>query len=340
MSSSVSIAALAGICAGIACASTPAPADGPGTAWRSGAILPRAARDAGVTALGLDVVVAGGFTQDSAAGLTVTSRVDLLDTATGDWLPAGTLPDAPVRWTAINLAAVGATLYLLGGLDGADRTAHGESYALDPLDHTWQALPALPPGYERGAAGVVVTTGRIYLLGGIASTGPVATCLEYDVPTRTWALLPSLPEPRAWPAAMRRADGTLIVAGGLGSLDASDPRGEVWSLPPAGAASRSWTPRAAMHPPGAADPGGGCAYGAVLGQLVCAGGAAAAGARASVASYDPYNDVWTVREAMPAGRAGVPGAAIGGRLYVPGGAGAQGEPTDTLYVYTPLDTQP
>jgi hypothetical protein len=98
-------------------------------------------------------------------------------------------------------------------------------------------------------------------------------------------------------------------------------------------------PRAAIDQPG--ELRGGCAYGVVLGQLVCAGGEGGVAARRVVESYDPFNDAWTVREPMPVERAGAQGAAIGGRLFVPGGAGTLTfDPTDTLYVYTPLDTAP
>jgi len=86
---------------------------------------------------------------------------------------------------------------------------------------------------------------------------------------------------------------------------------------------------------------GGCAYGVVLGELVCAGGESGVAARNVVQSYNPYLDQWTTREAMPVDRAGTQGVAVGGRLFVPGGAQRLAfEPTDTLYIYTPLDTAP
>jgi hypothetical protein len=300
--------------------------------------MPRRALEPGVAAFGLGLVVAGGFDTSVAEGLDITAQVDVFDTASGTW---GSLPGAPVRWTHINLATVGDTLYIAGGLAGTELTAHGEVFALDPAQHAWRVLPPMDPGDERGASGVVTAPGRIYLLGGASSTQALASCLEFDTVTQSWSHLPPLPEPRSHPAAMRRSDGTLIVAGGLASLDSSEPRGEVWALPPPGSVPRAWVPRTAMHQPGELDTRGGCAYGVVLGQLVCAGGETAQAARAAVESYDPYEDVWTAREAMPIDRAGAQGAAIGGRLYVPGGAASLTvDPTDTLYVYTPLDTAP
>jgi Kelch motif len=300
--------------------------------------MPRRALEPGVAALGQQVVIVGGFDTSLREGLDITARVDTFDVTDSTW---GQLPDAPVQWTHSNLTSVGGTLYLLGGLEGANYVAHGDAFALDPLGHTWRPITPMDPADARGASGVVSAPGRIYLLGGSSSTAALATCLEYDVAMDRWSHLPDLPAPRSHPAAMRMADGTLIVAGGLESFDSSQPRGEVWALPPPGAPKREWQPRTAMHQPEDRDTRGGCAYGVVLGELVCAGGEGGQAARKVVESYEPYTDVWTVREPMPVERAGAQGAAIGGRLYVPGGAGALTlDPTDTLYVYTPLDTAP
>jgi hypothetical protein len=320
-----------------ACPAKPAPPDARASAWSLGTAMPRRALEPGVAALGLELVVAGGFDTSLAEGLDITDRVDVYDTAFGTW---STLPPAPVRWTHMNLAALGGTLYIAGGLEGTQFIARGEIYALDPFDHQWHQLPSMPAGQERGAAGVVTAPGKIYLLGGASTTAAVASCLEFDVATRSWIAMPPLPEPRSHPAAMRATDGTLIVAGGLAGLDASQPRGEVWALPPPGADDRAWTPRMAMHNRGELATRGGCAYGVVLGQLICAGGEGGLAARRQVDSYDPYLDTWTRDlEPMPVERAGTQGAAIGGRLFVPGGAAQLTfEPTDTLHIYAPLDT--
>ncbi|MEO7733825.1 MAG: kelch repeat-containing protein [Kofleriaceae bacterium] len=316
-----------------ACDSSTHRPDAPSSAW-SVTTMPRKALEPGVAALGQQVVVLGGFDTGARDGLDITARTDVFDVAEGTW---SQLPDAPVRWTHINLAVVGTTLYLVGGLEGSQFVARGESFALDPIARSWGTRAAMPPGDERGAAGVVTAAGRIYLLGGASTTDALATCLEYDIVADTWSALPDLPAPRSHPAAMRMTDGTLIVAGGLETLDSSRPRGEVWALSPPGAANRVWQART----PVPSDLRGGCAYGVVLGELVCAGGESGIDARNVVQSYDPYLDQWTPREAMPADRAGTQGASVGARLFIPGGAQRLVfEPTDTLYIYTPLDTAP
>ncbi len=316
-----------------ACGSSTGLPDAPASAW-SVTTMPRKALEPGVAALGQQVVVLGGFDTGLLDGLDITARTDVFDVAERTW---SQLPDAPVRWTHINLAVVGATLYLVGGLEGTQFTARGDSFALDPVTHTWGPREALPVGAARGAAGVVTAAGRVYLLGGASTTGALATCLEYDLLADAWSALPDLPAPRSHPAAMRMTDGTLIVGGGLASLDSSVPRGEVWALSPPGVANRVWQPRTSVP----SDVRGGCAYGVVLGELVCAGGESGLGARSAVQSYDPYLDQWTAREPMPVDRAGTQGVAVGARMFVPGGAQQLVfEPTDTLYIYTPLDTAP
>jgi hypothetical protein len=164
-------AAVAGIAsiALVACDSSAVP-DARTSAWSLGPPLLRRVLAPGVGALGLQVAVIGGFDAATGGGLDASAEVDAFDTGAGTW---SRLPDAPVRWTDGNVAAVGGTLYLAGGFEGqgAARVARGELLALDPLDRTWKQLPAMPAGSERAAAGVIATPGAIYLLGGASSTG-------------------------------------------------------------------------------------------------------------------------------------------------------------------------
>lgn len=281
----------------------------------------------GVTALGLRVVVVGGFDTDLMAGLDITKNVAVYDPASDSW---STLPDAPVAWTHIQLASIGTTLYLLGGLAGQTYTAQGESFALDTQNPSpqWRTLATMPAGMERGSAAVVVSGSRIYLLGGSSSTAALASNLYYDTLADSWGqLMPDLPAPRSHPAGMRRSDGTLVVAGGLATLDSSSQAGDTWQLAPLGT---TWNPGMMMP-----DPRGGCAYGVIQGQLICAGGEAGPSAYSSALSYDPLADTWTTLESMPDARAGAQGAAVSDRLYIPGGARQLVfEPLNTLFVYT------
>lgn len=297
-------------------------------------MLPSPRLEAGVAALGQRLVVLGGFDTDLAAGLHITTEVDVLDTFDSTWTQ---LPDAPVAWTHAQLAAIDSTLYLLGGFAGQQYVPHGEAWKLDTLTSplAWTPLATMPPGLERGSAAVVVAPPRIYLLGGASMMGALKSNLYYDITTDSWGTdLPDLPAARSHLAGMRRVDGALVVAGGLAGIDSSAQAADTWLLR---VGQPAWETRMPMP-----DARGGCAYGAVQGQLVCAGGEGGMSVFDYNESYDPLLDMWTVLEKVPARRGGTPGAVVGQRLYVPGGSDSliTFEPTSTLYIFSPLDTAP
>jgi hypothetical protein len=191
---------------------------------------------------------------------------------------------------------------------------------------------------------VVVVPPRIYLLGGASTTGALASNIFYDVAMDAWCpgaactpseQIPDLPAPRSHPAAARRTDGTLVVAGGLAGLTSDTAAQDTYLLPLSAQLAGGMWLTAAMMPRAH----GGCAYGVVQGQLVCAGGEAGTSALPYVDGFDLNNEVWAELPPMPVTNAGTQGAAVGERLFVPGGARLlQFEPTDTVYVFSPLDT--
>ena len=259
----------------------------------------------------------------------LTSSVESLDPLREQWVP---LESAPTALADANLATVSATLYLLGGLD--DTGARGESYAFDTAasNAPWRELPPMPAGLERGAAAVVVYPPNIFVLGGATATGAVSSNLAFNTISNEWTVLPPLPGPRSHGAAMRMPDGTLIFAGGR---DGDQAFSNVYALRLLGPRfEMTWEERSPM-----AVARGGCAYGVVIDQLICAGGEAGDTVLAVNESYDPFRDVWTLLPLIPEPRTGTRGAVVGGRLFVPGGtASAAREPTSTVYVFSFLDT--
>ncbi|HTR56040.1 MAG TPA: kelch repeat-containing protein [Kofleriaceae bacterium] len=305
--------------------------DAPSTPWSlSPSQVPDPRLEPGVTALGQQLVVLGGFDTDVQQGLDITQRVDVFDPTAQTW---STLPDAPVAWTHIQLVGIGTTLYLLGGLAGSMYVAHGESFVLEttasPMQ--WTPIASMPVGMERGSAAIAVSPNRIYLMGGASTANALQSVIYYDLTTDSWGQLPDLPAPRSHPAGMITPDGTLVLAGGLSGLFADSFAGDVWQLPPG---ATEWSTGLAAMP----DARGGCMYGVIQGQLVCAAGEAATSALTYTETYDPLGDKWSENTAMPVPTAGTQGAVIASRLYIPGGARElQFFPTDTLYIYAPLD---
>jgi len=304
-----------------ACGTSPSgPPDATPSAWQLGPALPGPRLEPGVTAIGNKLAMVDGFDDQ----LAIVNEVDLLDPVTGAWT---TLPSAPVAWTHLDAASAGGSLYLLGGLATTQYVASGDAYVLDLGAAQWRQLTSMPAGLERGAAGVVAAPPHIYLIGGAVQDAAVATVLDYNISTDSWTQLPDLPSPRSHPAAGRLSDGTLIVAGGLRTLDATQPIDEVLELK---VGATAWTPRAAM--PTAR---GGCAYGMLGTRLVCAGGEAGQAALHVTEAYTYATDSWETLEPMPLARAGTQGAAIGTRLFVPGGAHKLAFiPDGTMDVYT------
>jgi hypothetical protein len=304
------------------------------TAWYTEEEMPGPRLEPGVTALGQHLVVAGGFYQSEADGLGITTDVIAYDMFAEPGQKWRSLRSAPVAWTHTNLASSSATLYMLGGAEGTDFIPRGEAFALDTgqPDPQWRPLSPIPASHEpRSAAGIVVAPPFVYLVGGSTQTDALASVIAYNFSNDTWTRLPDLPAKRSHPAAMRTPDGTLIVAGGLETIYADSARDDVWALP---LGATEWQPRRSML-----QARGGCAYGVVLQQLICAGGEAGTIALGSVEYYDPNNDVWSALDDMPDARAGTQGAVIGGRLFVPGGARTLTfSPTNTLYAFAFLES--
>jgi hypothetical protein len=307
----------------------PIPLDTPASPWSMGSDVPDPRFQPGVTALGQSVAVVDGW--DTPTEL--TTRVDQYDTTHGTWLAP--LTDAPVARHDPQVAVIGTTLFLLGGLDEAGM-AYADCYALNTQfgSGAWQPIAPIPAGFERGAAAVITTAPRIYLIGGEASGAALASAIFYDSIADAWTTtggLPDLPAPRDRPAAIRRIDGTFVIAGGLAGVTADTAVADTDLLTPdQQTGSGAWVAATAMP-----DATGGCAYGAIADQLLCGGGSAGTSAVATMQGYASLSDTWTSYAAMPEPRTGAGGIAIANSLYVVGGAPTLAvAPTSTLFVFT------
>ncbi|MDQ3335885.1 MAG: hypothetical protein M4D80_12015 [Myxococcota bacterium] len=306
-----------------------------GEPWTERTALPDRRLEASATGVGARLVVIGGFVNES---LEISRDVLQYDPFRDEWSVHPL--QAPEAFTHAALTSVGGSLYLLGGLEGSAFTPSGKSWRLRPNATTWEALADMPIGHERGAAAVVVSTGHIFLLGGEIAGGFTDTILDYEISSNTWSVHPmKLTTARSHAAAMREDDGTFIIAGGNGI---QGPLGDTFALRLDGMVEL----RAPMN-----IARGGCAYGVIFGQLVCAGGEIGTAVSRVVEVYDPTDDEWTVPTIggrwlaaiaeMPLERAGAAGAIVTSRLYVVGGSQTNAlTPTNTLYEFDLLDTLP
>ncbi|MDQ3365357.1 MAG: kelch repeat-containing protein, partial [Myxococcota bacterium] len=282
----------------------------PATPWASHPPLPLGpTQETAVVAVASKLYVLGGFHTD----LGVVSAVQIFDPAACTWSMGPALPK-PLHH--INVASVGGAIYVLGALETLSFTATGEVWAWNPASETtWSARTAMPAGTQRGSSVVATIGDQIYVAGGLRN-GAVADVSRFDPATNEWTALPALPAARDH-ACGGALDGRLVVAGGRqANITSTSPT--LFAYAPGGA----WSELAPM--PTAR---GGTACGVLGDQLVVVGGEgnpdAPSGVFPQVEAYSATTTAWTTLAPMPTPRHGMGAAAIGGKLYVPGGATRQ-----------------
>ncbi|HUS65177.1 MAG TPA: kelch repeat-containing protein [Kofleriaceae bacterium] len=301
----------AALVAGLAaCAEPPAEVAGDSVEWSARAPIASGPRlEAAVVAHGGLVYVIGGF--DSPTH--VTGAVAIYDPATDAWREGARMPQALHHVSAV---AVGGRVVVTGGLR-LDFSPTGVVAIYDPAADRWESGAPMPAGTERGAAAVGVVGDEVMVAGG-SRDDAVDLVSSYSPANDRWTERAPLPA-AAYHGVAVSAGGALYVIGGLsaGLLDGSSrAMADVLRYDPD---ADAWVPRAPMP-----TPRGGCAAGVVDGLIVCAGGEADRTYHGGIApeteAYDPVTDTWSALPPMRTPRGGTAGAAVDGRLYVPGGA--------------------
>ena len=316
--------------------------------------IPDAAYAKGVSApfcgvVGDALVVAGGANFPDKSLLEGGAKrvyADIWAHEAGEWVHAGLLPDSTAYGATF---AVDGALVLAGGNVCGVTTDKVYELTLRDGAAVLRALPPLPEPMEQ--CGWTRDGDRLYLVGGVGTTGIYAcTVGEY-----VWTRLADLPEPLVQPVAFASA-GKLYVWGGFNpeTLEVSDKGLEISPLASLGRNDNSSViPSEAKESPwceAPSIPDGGTfvgATGATLpdGRLAVVGGVnRAIFARAlhntpedripylsqepaeyrfrqAVYAFDPASGAWTLLGADPACALAGPGVAVrpDGGLYVAGG---------------------
>ncbi len=305
------VAAMLGACGG-----TSGDADRPeaGTAMCDGAgcwkrlapMIGSNAQEVAVVAARGKVYVLGGFTGSG----TIVSDVRVYDPASDTWSLAAPMPMALHH---VNAEVVDDVIYLVGAMRGASFTAIGNTWAYDPLTNEWSARASMPAGTERGAAGVGVAGGKIYVVGGVRGT-PVAQVSVYDPGADMWKIL--LPLPRALDHLEAAGVGGLLYAmgGRNGVVTAVVDTVQVYDP-----VANTWSPRAPMLTARA-----GVGAGVVDGKIIVVGGEGSEvdpdGVFPQTERYDPRMDSWEALPRMRTPRHGMGAVGLDGTLFVPAGA--------------------
>ncbi|KAK5655348.1 hypothetical protein OQA88_5915 [Cercophora sp. LCS_1] len=279
------------------------------------------------------VTIGGLVSNGSTTDLTL-----LYDIPSNTW-KRGT--GAPTGLNHPNAVSHDGKIYLLGGLTGASGwRASPNSWVYDPATDKWSTLASMPASEARGSAASAVHNGTVYLAGGIPSSGGRTMDLvtAYDIPTNTWVSLPDnikkMPGARDHASYATvgtkfyvlggRADGVAAVKDTVFILDLSD-------------LSKGWRTSEAKMPTAR----GGLVAAAVGNKIYTFGGEgnpapSTRGVFPETEVFDTVSETWEKLEGMKIPRHGTSAAAVGGKIYIPGGGIIQGMgATEAFDVFTP-----
>src|SRR5207302_2058572 len=149
--------------------------------------LPSPTQEVSVIALNNLVYVAAG-----SANQARTNALWTFDPATSAWTSLAPYPGTPRDH--VGIATVGGFLYLIGGVTSWPLPSMTNFDRYDPATNSWAAMAPLP--IARGATGVSVLNGKIYVAGGLEAAVSVKDFTAYDPATNTWQTLPDMPTAR------------------------------------------------------------------------------------------------------------------------------------------------
>ncbi len=276
--------------------------------------LPMTRQEHSVVAAAGEVYVIGGYAKSST---NVTDSVQAYNPEKNSWRD---VKNFPARMNHGNAGVIADKIYVAGFyINGTMSTATTQVYSYDPSTDAWTEKAPLPTGTERAASCVAVDAGLMYVVGGAHDGMSVDSAARYDPVADKWETLPPLPERREHCTA-GAIGGIIYVAGGRrDGITGIEP--STWAYDPA---AKSWTQKASLP-----TPRGGLAGAVLRGHLFVFGGegnmaANSNGVFPNIDAYDPVTNTWEAMPPMQVPRHGYGAAALGDRIYLPGGATKQG----------------
>jgi N-acetylneuraminic acid mutarotase len=251
--------------------------------------------------------------------------VNVYDPKTNAWSEAAAPPLEIHHFQPVEL---GGKIYVLGAFTGKypHETPIENVLIFDPKANAWTTGPEIPASRRRGAAGVTVHDGTIYMVAGILDghwDGHVAWLDAFDPETAKWTQLADAPRPRDHFQAVVLG-GKMYVAGGrrssaktgetfklsVGEVDTYDFSSGKWST----ADARIPTERAGSYSI------------AWKGRVLVLGGESGAqeAAHSEVEAFDPKTGRWESLPKLLQGRHGTGVAETGGKLWVAAGSANRG----------------
>ncbi len=235
-----------------------------------------------------------------------------------------TAAPAPTKRTEVAAATLRDKIYVVGGFEKPwfgnllNRAIIASVEEYDPSMDRWTTKAPMPVGLHH--AGIGVTGGRLYVIGGFTQSGlsawqPVATVYAYDPATGTWAERAPMPTPRG-ALSVTEHEGKLYAIGG------SDRKGNSAAVEIYDPARNTWVSRAPLP-----TPRDHLATATASGKVYAIGGRLNGDYRQNLSVmevYDPVIDRWARAADLPTARSGITASEVGGRVYVFGGEGGEG----------------
>ncbi|MGZ0709598.1 Kelch repeat-containing protein [Coraliomargarita sp. W4R53] len=253
-------------------------------------------------------------------------NLDIYDPQTDSWSTGAT---PPIEFHHFQAVELNGELWVVGAFVGTYplETPVNNIYIYNPEDDLWRTGPAIPR--PRGAAGVAVYNGQVYIAGGLTNghtDGHVQWLDRYNPSTDTWTVLADTPrfrdhfqmqiiDDKIWLAGGRRT-AVASAAGVFGNMVAPVDYYDI--------VTNEWTtlPSASDIP----TPRGGSMAAAMGKELIIVGGESTAQSAAhdEVEALDTVTHTWRNLPAMNQGRHGSGLAELNGRFYIASGSGNRG----------------
>jgi N-acetylneuraminic acid mutarotase len=288
----------------------PALAAGAGEQWGRGAPLPVARGEVVAALAGGQIYVVGGFTANGEN----SARVDAYSPATNKWRR---VPDLPLPVDHAMAAGYRGKLYVVGGY-GPGRSRLTTLFVFS--GGSWTRLA--PMLEQRAAGGAAVVNGKLYVVGGVASstiarsspTGRLArSTLVYDIARNRWSMRAGT-TPREHLGVTALGGRIYALGGRTAGFDTNLSLAEVFT-PQTG----KW--RRLPRLPGKR---GGTGAAGVGRWIVSVGGESPPGTIRTVFAFDVEGRRWRKLPNLPTPRHGLGVAAVGRRVYVIGGGTSPG----------------
>lgn len=270
----------------------------PSARWQRAAPVPVARTEVAAASIGTAFVVVGGYLADG----TTSGRVDLYDARRRAW---ERLPDLAVP---VNHAAAAgpykSKVYVVGGYTTLREPSR------DVFTITRSAVERLraPAPEARAAGGAAIVGRRLYVVGGVSSTGLARRTLVLDLERERWTTAPG-PTPREHLAVTTDGRRIYAVGGRLRGYDTNLRLVESWAP-----GERRW-----RREPAIPQARGGTGA-AVRGRwLVSVGGEAPSGTLRRVYAFDLRARRWRRLPDLPTARHGLGVVRQDGRIYVVAG---------------------